>query len=66
MTSPEQFERYQRHVMGRFARALDEIDRRNTDADPDEVLREVTAIVEEVRQERYDRRRHLTTDQERE
>ena len=35
---------------------IHEMQRRNAHLDPDEVLREVTAIVEEVRQERYEER----------
>ena len=38
---------------------IDEIRERNADKDPDEVLRDVTRIVEEVRQERYERRRRV-------
>jgi prevent-host-death family protein len=34
-----------------------DIHRRNQDLDPDEVMREVTAVVEEVRQAEYERRR---------
>jgi len=55
LISPEQFERYQDQVMKRFDRALDELDRRNAGQDPDELLRDVTDIVEEVRQQRYER-----------
>lgn len=62
--SPQQFARYQEQVMARLDRALDELDRRNTDKDPDGVLRDVTAIVEEVRQERYERRQQPATDQD--
>jgi prevent-host-death family protein len=62
--SPEQYERYEQQVMERFERALDELHRRNADKDPDEVLRDVTEIVEEVRQERYDRRQQSATGQD--
>lgn len=55
MISPEQYERYQEQVKERFFRAVDQIQQRNEDKDPDEVLREVTAIVEEVRQQHYER-----------
>lgn len=55
--SPAQFDRYQAQVMDRFTKALDELDRRNADEEPDDVLREVTALVEEVRQEGYERAR---------
>lgn len=34
---------------------IDELRARNTDKDPDEVYREVTKIVEEVRQDMYDK-----------
>ncbi len=59
--SPAQFERYQEQVMQRLDRTLDEIDRRNAGNDPDDVLRDVTEIVEAVRQERYDRRQQPPT-----
>ena len=39
----------------RFWTAVEEIGERNADKDPDEVLRVVTEVVEEVRQERYER-----------
>jgi hypothetical protein len=39
----------------RFWKAVEEIGERNADKDPDEVLRVVTEVVEEVRQERYAR-----------
>jgi hypothetical protein len=55
--SNEQSESYQQEVMERFARAVEEIGRRNADKDPDEVLRDVTAIVEKIRQERYEEQR---------
>jgi hypothetical protein len=34
---------------------IDRLRERNADKDPDEVLRDVTEVVEEVRQERYER-----------
>jgi hypothetical protein len=37
--------------------AMDAIHDRNRDRDPEEVYRDVTAVVEQVRQERYDRER---------
>lgn len=55
LISPDQFERYREQIMGRFATALDELDRRNAGKQPDDVLRDVTALVEEVRQERHER-----------
>lgn len=39
----------------RFWQLIQEIGERNADQDPDEVMGVVTEIVEEVRQERYER-----------
>ena len=39
----------------RFWKVVEEIGERNADKDPDEVMRVVTEVVEEVRQERYER-----------
>ncbi len=44
-------------IRERFWRAIERIGARNADKDPDEVLRDVTEVVEEVRQERYERER---------
>ncbi len=44
-------------IRERFWRAIERIGERNADKDPDEVLRDVTELVEEVRQERYERER---------
>ena len=44
-------------VRERFWEIIGEIRARNADTDPDEVYREVTEVVEEVRQERYERSR---------
>lgn len=52
--SPEEYERYQRERDARAWAAMDALGERNADKDPDEVLAEVTVIVEEVRQERYE------------
>ena len=41
----------------RFWQAVDRIRERNADKDPDAVLADVTQVVEEVRQERYERER---------
>lgn len=41
----------------RFWNVVQEIRERNADKDPDEVLREVTEVVEEVCQEHYERAR---------
>jgi hypothetical protein len=42
-------------IFTRFWRVVDDIRARNADKDPDEVLRDVTEVVEEVRQEQYER-----------
>jgi hypothetical protein len=55
--SPSDFEQYLAFVRQRTGEAIDAIRAANADADPDEVLREVTAVVEEVRAEMYDRTR---------
>jgi PHD/YefM family antitoxin component YafN of YafNO toxin-antitoxin module len=59
LISPEDFETYQRLLAEREARfaVIDRIRERNAGADPDQVYREVTEVVEAVRQERYDRER---------
>jgi hypothetical protein len=44
----------------RFWQAVDRIRERNADKDPDAVLHDVTAVVEEVRQEHYERARRET------
>jgi len=41
----------------RLKEIIDEIRRDNADRDPDEIYAEITQIVEEVRQERYDQQR---------
>ena len=56
LINPEQYERYRENVMDRFERALDELNRRNAGRDPDQLLCEVDAVVEEIRQERFERR----------
>ena len=54
LISPEQWEYYQELSKRRFFEVVDEIQHRNQDKDPDEDLRDVTAVVEEVRQQRYE------------
>jgi len=53
----EQREQVRRDRIERGWATVDPIHERNRDADPDEVYRDVTAVVEQVRQERYDRER---------
>lgn len=43
-------------IFARFWQALERIWARNADKDPDEVLRDVTEAVEEVRQEQYEQK----------
>ena len=50
--SPQQYEVMEREL-GRAWTALEVIQDRNADKNPDEVLQDVTAAVEAVRQERY-------------
>ncbi len=58
--SPEQYERMRREEEADWA-VLDAVAERNADQDPDEVLRDVTAAVEQVRQERYDEQQQAKT-----
>lgn len=52
--SPKQYEGLRREQAKAWA-AIDQIQKRNKDKDPDKVLADVTEIVEQVRQERYDK-----------
>lgn len=54
LISPEQYGELQREEQADWA-ALEELGRTNAREDPAEVLRDVTEVVEEVRQERYER-----------
>ena len=60
LISPEQWEHYQQAVKERFFEAVDRLQERNRDQDPDEVERDITQVVEEVRRERYEQRQHET------
>jgi prevent-host-death family protein len=53
--SPEDYEILQREKERAFA-AVDRVQARNAELDPDEVLRDVTETVEEVRKERHAKR----------
>lgn len=57
LISPEQWEQIRQDQIERGWAAVDAIHERNRDGDPDEVYRDVTAAVEQVRQERYDSER---------
>jgi|SRR5215218_3615031 prevent-host-death family protein len=52
----EDYERYRQERIERGWEAIHRMQERNAHLDPDEVLREVTEIVEEVRQEMYEER----------
>ena len=52
--SPDEFQSFRRERAWALIR---QVQNRNADQDPEDVLREVTEIVEEVRQEQYDRQR---------
>jgi len=54
--SPEQYEAIQKEEQ-RLWHVVDQIRARNVDTDPDEVLRDVTAVVEEVRKTQYGKRK---------
>ncbi len=56
LISPEQWERYQQTTKEQFFEAVERLRERNADKDPEEVERDVTRVVEEVRRERYERR----------
>ena len=53
--SPDLFQRLQEEDTRDWA-IIEAVQARNADKDPDEILAEVTAVVEEVRQEMYDER----------
>jgi prevent-host-death family protein len=53
LISPEDFERFQMIAKEQFFETVREIQQANKDADPQEVLRDVTEAVEAVRQEEY-------------
>jgi prevent-host-death family protein len=55
MISPEDFERFQQLAKEQLFDTVREIHKANKDADPDEVLADVTQAVEAVRQEEYER-----------
>jgi ElaB/YqjD/DUF883 family membrane-anchored ribosome-binding protein len=55
-------EQERNELRDRFWQAVERIRERNADKDPDEVLREVTEAVEEVRQEQYERTRRTQDD----
>jgi prevent-host-death family protein len=54
--SPEDFAKLQRSAEEGWWASIQRVQDRNADKDPDEVLRDVTELVEEVRRERRARR----------
>ena len=55
--SPEQYEEWQRQEDARDWAIIEAVAARRADQDPDAILAEVTALVEAVRQEEYERQR---------
>lgn len=53
--SPESFERYKKAMKEEFFKIVDEIQSRNAHFTEDEVMKDITQAVEEVRQELYDK-----------
>jgi hypothetical protein len=63
LISPEQFEQYeafQKAENERFWRVVNQIQDRQQNEDPDETLHFVTEIVEEARQEQYEKQKGLS------
>lgn len=60
LINPDLWDRLQELAKQRFFEVVDEIRRDNADKDPDEVYRDVTAVVEEVRRELYEQQRTAT------
>ncbi len=53
--NPEEYARYRKAAKERFFETVDMIQADSKDKNPDDVLKDVTSVVEIVRQERYDR-----------
>ena len=58
--NPEQYEVFEKQIEKAWA-TVDRVRERNVDKDPEEVLRDVTAVVEQVRQERHERSKKAKT-----
>ena len=58
--NPEQYKIVEKEIEKAWS-TIDRIRERNADKDPEEVLRDVTAVVEEVRQERYEQTKKAKT-----
>jgi prevent-host-death family protein len=61
LLSPDEFERLRRQDAERAWAVIERVQERNAERDPDAVLADVTAVVEEIRQERYDERQRAGT-----
>lgn len=57
----EQYEQFQEQQKRELFKTIRAIQERNKDADPEEAYRDVTEVVEEVRQEAYDKRAKATS-----
>ena len=57
--NPDEYEALKQATKERFFEIVDGIRAANKDADPDQVLKEVTKAVEEVRQRRYEEKRQV-------
>lgn len=55
--SPEQYERFKIVAKDRFFEIVSEIQAKNKNVNPKKVLRDVTKVVEEVRQDLYEKER---------
>ena len=53
--SPEEYQRYKAIARKSFSTTITNIQAKNTNVNEDEVIKDVTKAVEEVRQERYER-----------
>ncbi len=58
--SPEQYEIVEKQIEKAWA-TIDRIRERNADRDPEEVLQDVTQVVEQVRQERHEQAKKAET-----
>lgn len=52
--SPEEYQRYQEIAKKAFLATVNDIQARNKDVSEEEVMKDVTEVVEEVRQEMYE------------
>lgn len=55
--NPQEYARYRKAAKERFFETVDMIQADSNDKNPDDVLQDVTSIVETVRQDHYDKRK---------